>query len=596
MAMAAAERMKLLIHCDEEEDNNDDDGGGDGGGDDAWLRAVSDVYRSTDGCTGERDAARDGAHSPGLPTCSRRCMDGDLFHRVLGAWCSDWWLVPLEEFQRAWFLLDRPRRSALLAERKVFAAELDVRRWPQNMLDRDDAAMLAALPPAALADLADLNALGGATNAAAWLAVEAVERGAHRCLAWLARDWPPRRWPVIAPPHVLAAAAAAAAEADAAAAAADELDDDGEFGDEYGGGEDHGAAAAAAAAGWACRSASENGHETVLRMLREQGGCACGAAAVEAAARAGRVGCLAYLLAEDEGGGPFFRRRSCAAAARGGRADCLRLLRARGCEWAPAEVLAAAAEAGSAACLEAALEDLAAAEVDEPLLPQQVKGDAAEPLDRRWAAALRRHAGALGGAASLCALAARAGAPAALRLLRERAGASWAANTCANAAFGGHLECLRLAHLGGCAWDETASASAAESGSLDCMRYAHEHGCPWAPRAPALAAGRGHLDCLAYARAHGCPWDATAVCAEAAFAGQLGCLRFALDHAPLPGANACAWAAAGGHLSCLQLLRARGCPWDRADCLARAARPLAAATDAADADSALYAWIEAAAV
>lgn len=556
MEMARAAAAAAEQHEQHEHENYENENENDGG--DAWLRAISDVYRNTDGCDGERTAGRDGAHSPGLPKCSRRCTDGALYHCVLGAWCVHWPDVPHENFLRAWHTLSRANRRALLAERVPFATELDADRWPQNMLDRDDAAMIAALPPAALAEL-DEQKPGGAT---AWLAVEAVERGALRCLTWLARDWPPGRWPVIAPPHVI----------DAAGAADDDDEcDEAPFESNSGG-------------GWACRTAAENGHEAVLRLLHERGGCVCGAAAIEAAARAGRERCLAYLVDCGCSSSPLDRRCS-AAAARGGHPACLRLLLARGCKWMPAEVLAAAAEAGSAACLEVALEHLAVNE------QQQQQDEGEQPHDRRWAAALRRHAAALGGAAALCALAARAGSAAALRLLRERAGASWAANTCANAAFGGHLECLRLAHLGGCVWDETASASAAESGSLDCLRYAHEHGCPWAPRAPALAASRGHLDCLAYARAHGCPWDATAVCAEAAFAGQLGCLRFALDHAPPPGAAACAWAAAGGHLSCLQLLRARGCPWDRADCIARAARPLAAdATDAADA--ALIAWIE----
>lgn len=576
--VAAAEEEQQLEQ--QQIDHNDDDDDDDY----AWLRAASDVYRSTDGNNGERQAARDGAHSPGLPACARRCADGDLYHRVLGAWCVHWSDVPLEDFLRAWYALPRADRRAMLAERIAFAAELDADRWPQNMLDRDDVTMLAALPPAALSELSELKPFGSGndggndSSVTAWLAVEAVERGAQRCLAWLARDWPPGRWPVIAPPHV----AVLAGYENCCENCCDDCccccDGECDVLDNSG-------------SGWACRTAAQNGHEAVLRMLRERGGCACGAAAIEAAARAGRAGCLVYLLAADCG--PL-ERRFCVAAARGGHANCLRLLLARGCDWAPAEVLAAAAEAGSAACIEAALEDLAAAEADKDDDEPEQQDDPLDhhQLDRRWAASLRRHAAALGGAAALCALTARAGAPAALRLLRERAGASWAANTCANAAFGGHLECLRLAHLGGCAWDETASASAAESGSLDCMRYAHEHGCPWAPRAPALAAGRGHLDCMSYARAHGCPWDATAVCAEAAFAGQLSCLRFALDHAPLPGAAACAWAAAGGHLSCLQLLRARGCPWDRADCLARAARPSPIAADAADADSALVAWIE----
>ena len=49
----------------------------------------------------------------------------------------------------------------------------------------------------------------------------------------------------------------------------------------------------------------------------------------------------------------------------------------------------------------------------------------------------------------------------------------------ANAAEGGHLECLKYAHENGCPWDEWTCSMAAFNGHLECLKYAHENGCPW---------------------------------------------------------------------------------------------------------------------
>ena len=106
-------------------------------------------------------------------------------------------------------------------------------------------------------------------------------------------------------------------------------------------------------------------------------------------------------------------------------------------------------------------------------------------------------------------------------------------DTCANAAYNGHLDCLKYAHENGCPWDERIHAqmqhtmgiqialnmlmkmaahgirytcsSAAYNGHLDCLKYAHENGCPWDKNMLLNAAYEDILDCLKYAHENGAP-------------------------------------------------------------------------------------------
>ena len=57
----------------------------------------------------------------------------------------------------------------------------------------------------------------------------------------------------------------------------------------------------------------------------------------------------------------------------------------------------------------------------------------------------------------------------------------------------------------GCPWDEKTCAEAAFNGDLECLKYAHENGCPWDEETCAEAAQYGHLECLKYAHENGCP-------------------------------------------------------------------------------------------
>lgn len=102
--------------------------------------------------------------------------------------------------------------------------------------------------------------------------------------------------------------------------------------------------------------------------------------------------------------------------------------------------------------------------------------------------------------------------------------------SCANAAKGGYIECLRWLHMIDCPWDQTTCANAAKGGHLECLQFAHENGCLWDENTSHAAAEGGHMDCLEWVLNRGC-----------------------LDY------TACYGAARGGHMEILDCLISNGC-------------------------------------
>ena len=141
----------------------------------------------------------------------------------------------------------------------------------------------------------------------------------------------------------------------------------------------------------------------------------------------------------------------------------------------------------------------------------------------------------------------------------------WSVWTCADAALGGHLECLTYAHEEGCPWHDATCSFAALGGHLECLTYAHENGCPWTSNTCLSAASGGHLDCLIYAHENGCPWHAE-TCAAAADKGHLACLKFAHENGCPWSDSTCARAACGGSLECLTYAHENGCHWSSWTC------------------------------
>lgn len=78
----------------------------------------------------------------------------------------------------------------------------------------------------------------------------------------------------------------------------------------------------------------------------------------------------------------------------------------------------------------------------------------------------------------------------------------WDVRTCAAAARGGNLECLKYLHEHGCAWDKSACSAAARGGHSECLKYLHTHGCPGNKRASEAAAGGDVMECLSLKYLH----------------------------------------------------------------------------------------------
>ena len=96
------------------------------------------------------------------------------------------------------------------------------------------------------------------------------------------------------------------------------------------------------------------------------------------------------------------------------------------------------------------------------------------------------------------------------RRLRDVLTASEQRNDCAIAAFGGHLDALKLMMRGfGFGANEWTCTRAAEGGHLEVLKWARENGCPWDCNVLRRAEARGHARVAAWARDNGCPAEAS---------------------------------------------------------------------------------------
>ena len=122
----------------------------------------------------------------------------------------------------------------------------------------------------------------------------------------------------------------------------------------------------------------------------------------------------------------------------------------------------------------------------------------------------------------------------------------WDADTCTDAALGGHLDSLKYLRSQGCPWDSDTCANAAFGGHLEVLQWARAQGCPWDAFTCECAAMNGHLEVLQWARSEGCDWNA----------------------------RTCKSAPKGGHFELLRWLRINGCPWNESECLEALSRKL----------------------
>ena len=137
----------------------------------------------------------------------------------------------------------------------------------------------------------------------------------------------------------------------------------------------------------------------------------------------------------------------------------------------------------------------------------------------------------------------------------------------ANAAMGGHLECLKFLRSIGCEWNNVSMANAAEKGHLSCLTYAVENNCPrepaemW-PAAMDLAITNGHKECVKYLHSQDflpSPFNIT----DAARRGDIDTIKRLRElGCPWPGNHALFVAIRGGHVACLLYLRECGVPFE----------------------------------
>ena len=115
-----------------------------------------------------------------------------------------------------------------------------------------------------------------------------------------------------------------------------------------------------------------------------------------------------------------------------------------------------------------------------------------------------------------------------------------------------------------CEWDSGTINAAAEQGNLEMIKYCVANECPIGTGACANAASGGHLECLKYLREEAkAPWTYhTATCA--AGNGHLHILKYLFERKyDKYDAYACYYAAVNGHLDCLQYLHETAkAPWD----------------------------------
>ena len=133
------------------------------------------------------------------------------------------------------------------------------------------------------------------------------------------------------------------------------------------------------------------------------------------------------------------------------------------------------------------------------------------------------------------------------------------------AAQGGYLECLKLAHSQGSELNEQTCYYAMKIGNIDCLKYAFENREPhnyenW-DYCCNLCAEVGDLDCLKYAhQIIKSPWKCIEVnaqaCEIASRNGHIDCLKFAYENGCSEG---CSFAIASkyGHLNCLEYLSSK---------------------------------------
>ena len=149
-----------------------------------------------------------------------------------------------------------------------------------------------------------------------------------------------------------------------------------------------------------------------------------------------------------------------------------------------------------------------------------------------------------------------------LKWAREEKKCKWDRRTIDAAAYQGNLEMVKYCVANECPIDEYACANAAFNGHLACLKYLHEKAkAPWDWMTASWAAESGHLHILEYLVERKYDQYDEEACWEAARFGHLDCLKYLRETAKAPWSSyAVRLAHEKNHPECVQYLLDNDCP------------------------------------
>jgi len=149
-----------------------------------------------------------------------------------------------------------------------------------------------------------------------------------------------------------------------------------------------------------------------------------------------------------------------------------------------------------------------------------------------------------------------------LKWAREEKKCHWDDLTISNAASQGNLEMVKYCVANGRPMDGSSCAEAAYNGHLECLKYLHEVAkAPWGSGTASWAAQKGHLHILEYLVERKYNKFNQDACSYAATKGHLDCLKFLRETAKAPWSSlAVRYAHKFNRSECLQYLLDNDCP------------------------------------
>jgi len=149
-----------------------------------------------------------------------------------------------------------------------------------------------------------------------------------------------------------------------------------------------------------------------------------------------------------------------------------------------------------------------------------------------------------------------------LKWAREEKKCKWDEGTINTAAYNGNLEMAKYCVANECPIDWRTCARAASGGHLECLKYLHEEvKAPWGSYTAALAAKYGHLHILEYLVERKFDKYSEFACENAAKYGHLDCLKYLHEIAKAPwDSRAVREARENDQPECVQYLLDNNCP------------------------------------